>query len=67
MHIEVYKREDGKWAFRVRAANGEIIATDGGQGYENRGDAERTVKQLTAYSQRADSVSFTTFMPSGLA
>jgi uncharacterized protein YegP (UPF0339 family) len=27
---EIYKRNDDKWAFRVRASNGEIVATDGG-------------------------------------
>jgi uncharacterized protein YegP (UPF0339 family) len=30
---------DGKWAWRLRADNGEVIATDGGQGYENEADA----------------------------
>ena len=24
---EIYKRSDGKWAFRVKAGNGEIVAT----------------------------------------
>lgn len=44
--FEVYRREDGKWAWRLRAANGEIIATDGGQGYENEGDCERIGKAV---------------------
>ena len=39
MKLEVYKREDGKWAWRVRAGNGQIIATDGGQGYDHLSDA----------------------------
>jgi uncharacterized protein YegP (UPF0339 family) len=34
----VYKRSDGKWAWRLKADNGAIIATDGGQGYNNEGD-----------------------------
>jgi len=38
--FDVYQRADGKWAWRLRAQNGYIIATDGGQGYENRGDAD---------------------------
>jgi uncharacterized protein YegP (UPF0339 family) len=38
--LDVYKRNDGKWAWRLVAPNGQIIATDGGQGYENRGDCE---------------------------
>ena len=37
--LNVYKRSDGKWAWRLRADNGEIIAVDGGQGYENMSDA----------------------------
>lgn len=35
----VWQRADGKWAWRLRADNNEIIATDGGQGYENEKDA----------------------------
>ena len=43
---ELYKRTDGKWAFRVKASNGEIVATDGGQGYVAKGDAESTLQKL---------------------
>lgn len=43
---QIYKRTDGKWAFRVRAINGEIVATDGGQGYSARSDAESTLQKL---------------------
>jgi len=39
MRVEMYKRHDRKWAWRLVADNGHIIATDGGQGYENRSDA----------------------------
>lgn len=35
----LYTRSDGKWAWRLRADNGQVIATDGGQGYENEADA----------------------------
>jgi uncharacterized protein YegP (UPF0339 family) len=35
----LYKRADEKWAWRLEADNGDIIATDGSQGYENEGDA----------------------------
>ena len=38
-HVEVFQREDGRWAWRTQAANGQIVATDGGQGFENRVDA----------------------------
>jgi uncharacterized protein YegP (UPF0339 family) len=36
---EVYKRHDRLWDWRVRARNGEIIATSGGQGFTERNDA----------------------------
>jgi uncharacterized protein YegP (UPF0339 family) len=35
----LYTRTDGKWAWRLVADNGRIIATDGGQGYNNEDDA----------------------------
>lgn len=38
MKLEVYRRADGLWAWRLKAKNGRIIATDGGQGYERRHD-----------------------------
>jgi uncharacterized protein YegP (UPF0339 family) len=43
---EVYKRADGKWAFRVKASNGETVATDGGQGYESKASARSTLEKL---------------------
>lgn len=39
--LEVYQRGDGRWAWRLRAGNGRIIATDGAQGYENEADCRR--------------------------
>ena len=45
---EVYKRHDGKWAWRIKAANGQIVATDGGQGYNNRAGANKTVEKVMA-------------------
>jgi uncharacterized protein YegP (UPF0339 family) len=43
---EIYKRADGKWGFRVKASNGEAVATDGGQGYNNKADARSTLEKL---------------------
>lgn len=43
---EVYKREDGLWAWRLRASNGQIIATDGGQGYVRRIDAAQMASRI---------------------
>lgn len=34
----LYKRADGKWAWRLTSGS-DVIATDGGQGYENESDA----------------------------
>ncbi len=47
---EVYKRKDGKWAFRVKASNGQVVATDGGQGYGNKAAATSTLTKLLAGS-----------------
>ncbi len=43
---ELYQRADGKWAFRITASNGRIVATDGGQGYESKSDARDTLKKV---------------------
>ena len=43
---ELYKRADGKWAFRVKASNGETVATDGGQGYSSKASARSTLEKL---------------------
>ncbi len=43
---ELYQRGDKKWAFRVKASNGEAIATDGGQGYEAKSSAKATLEKL---------------------
>ena len=51
---EVYKRADGKWAFRVKASNGETVATDGGQGYSAKADAKSTLRKLMAGDYNGD-------------
>lgn len=43
MHFELYRARRGlfvrtQWRWRLRAANGHVIA-DSGEGYNNRGDA----------------------------
>ena len=44
----IYKRADGKWAWRLKADNGAIVATDGGQGYNKREDAELMVDYIVS-------------------
>jgi uncharacterized protein YegP (UPF0339 family) len=36
---EIYQREDRLWDWRVKSANGEIVATSGGQGFTRKEDA----------------------------
>lgn len=42
----LYQREDCKWGWRLRADNEQIIATDGGQGYENESDAREMADRI---------------------
>jgi len=53
MRTEVYKRADDRWAWRVVAENGNIIATDGGQAYENRADCEGMAALFTVTPEPA--------------
>jgi len=48
MECQLYKREDEKWDWRIRADNGLIIATSGGQGFNERNDAKESVILLKA-------------------
>jgi uncharacterized protein YegP (UPF0339 family) len=43
---EIYRRKDGKWAWRIRASNGQTVATDGGQGYNAKAAARRTLQKV---------------------
>jgi len=42
----LYVRADGKWAWQLTGDNGQVIATDGGQGYENEADARRMADRV---------------------
>ncbi|WP_418058465.1 DUF1508 domain-containing protein [Pimelobacter simplex] len=42
----LYTRADGKWAWNLKV-NGRIVATDGGQGYENEADCRRMADRVT--------------------
>jgi uncharacterized protein YegP (UPF0339 family) len=46
--LNVFKRTDDKYAWRLKADNGQVIATDGSQGYSKRADAvEMGTKVIT--------------------
>ncbi len=42
----IYKRADGRWAWRLKADNGQIIATDGGQGYNSEDDCRTMANRV---------------------
>lgn len=44
----LYQRADCKWAWRLEADNGRVIATDGSQGYENEADARAMADRILA-------------------
>ena len=51
---EIYQRADGKYSFRVKASNGQVVATDGGQGYSSKADARATLTKLLAGDYEGD-------------
>jgi len=42
----VYERSDRKWAWELLANNGQTIATDGNQGYNNEADARSMADRI---------------------
>lgn len=58
MKIQFYRRADGKYGWRHLASNGEILANDAGQGYNNREDCTRGAELATAFSDRKIAVEF---------
>lgn len=42
----LYVNAAGKWAWKLTADNGAIIATDGSQGYENENDARAMADRI---------------------
>lgn len=42
----LFKRSNGKWAWRLKGDNGKIIATGGNEGYENEEDARSMADRI---------------------
>jgi uncharacterized protein YegP (UPF0339 family) len=42
----VFQRKDKKWGWELKSDNGNIVATDGGQGYENESDAKNMADRI---------------------
>ncbi|MDQ3897756.1 MAG: right-handed parallel beta-helix repeat-containing protein [Actinomycetota bacterium] len=43
---ELFKSTDGKWSFRVKAANGTVVAIDDGPGYKAKSEARSVLQRL---------------------
>jgi len=43
---ELYKTDEGKWSFRVKASNGQVVAVDDGPGFKAKSDARNVLKRL---------------------
>jgi uncharacterized protein YegP (UPF0339 family) len=43
MSFEIYKDASGEWRWRLKALNGQIIATSG-EGYRNSADAKKAIE-----------------------
>ena len=43
---EIFKTENGKWAFRVKASNGTVVAIDDGPGYKAKSEARAILQRL---------------------
>jgi uncharacterized protein YegP (UPF0339 family) len=46
--LDVYRRDDGLWGWRLRCATGRIVAQSGTQGYRDRAAAAVTARELLA-------------------
>jgi uncharacterized protein YegP (UPF0339 family) len=44
--LELFRRPDRLWAWRLLAASGRVIAVDGGDGFEDKAAAANTARQL---------------------
>jgi uncharacterized protein YegP (UPF0339 family) len=45
-NLHCYKRNDGKWAWRLTADNDEIVAVDGAQGYDHYDDCQKMADKV---------------------
>lgn len=52
--IEYYKRKNGQWAWRFIAKNGQVVATDGNQGYESKAKVRRAIDKFLLYFTSSD-------------
>lgn len=53
--FQMFKDKAGEWRWRLKAANGKIIATPG-EGYKNRQDCEQAVEAVKLAASTAETV-----------
>ncbi|MGB9965853.1 DUF1508 domain-containing protein [Halobacterium hubeiense] len=53
--FDVYEDDAGEYRWRLRAANGNLVA-DSGEGYTRRGEAEDAVERVREYAPDADAL-----------
>jgi hypothetical protein len=46
--LDVYRRHDGLWAWRLRCATGRVVAQSGTEGYRDRAAAAVTAREVLA-------------------
>lgn len=56
-HFETYRREDGKWDWKLVASNGEILANSD-QGYRDAHDVHRAIRAVLMAVQDAALAAF---------
>ncbi len=49
MKFEIYKDAAGEWRWRLKAANGQIVATSG-EGYHNKSDCRHGIDLVKSSS-----------------
>lgn len=62
-HVEIYEDEGGEWRWRVKAANGEVVAQ--GEGHTSAHDAERAFVRATSIMMTAVSNLYEVFGAEG--
>jgi uncharacterized protein YegP (UPF0339 family) len=46
--LDVYRRDDGLWGWRLHCATGRIVAQDGGDGFKDKVTAAMTARDVLA-------------------
>jgi uncharacterized protein YegP (UPF0339 family) len=54
--LTVYERPDRRWAWRLKADNGQIVATNGGEGYPDESSCQFMAEQIVINGGFRDAV-----------